>query len=149
MLIPFYVDPTSPSGLRWKGDVIPKGRIKPHAIAGTFDKTTGYWRVQYNGYRTGCHRIVYWLYNSNEFELTDVTKEIDHIDRNRSNNNISNLRRITKKLNMLNNGAAGVYFHKTSGKWAAVIASTHIGLYNTEDEAKVARQKARQSFFNV
>ena len=72
--------------------------------------------------------------------------EIDHIDNNRQNNNISNLRWVTKRENQLNKGAygevkfKGVYKH--GNRFRAHIAvdgkMKHIGCYDTAEEAAEA-----------
>jgi hypothetical protein len=76
----------------------------------------------------------------------------DHEDRNKLNNQRSNLRQATHSQNHGNvwhkkNGASsrfkGVYFHKKSGKWAAQLQGMkkgkrtrfHLGLHGTEEEA--------------
>ena len=72
---------------------------------------------------------------------------IDHIDRNRTKNSISNLRWISRSNNQRNkpkktNASSkymGVCFYKPNGKHQAYISINnklkHIGLYETEDDA--------------
>jgi hypothetical protein len=77
---------------------------------------------------------------------------IDHIDNNRTNNNVSNLRFVTKSENGMNrlmssnntSGIKGVCFHKPSNKWTAQIQlngkKIHIGYYDTNEDASEARK---------
>ncbi len=74
---------------------------------------------------------------------------IDHIDRNKTNNNISNLRWATHQENMRNRISysktskyQGVTFDKSKNRFTARIMinrkSVRIGQYKTEDEAALA-----------
>ena len=82
------------------------------------------------------------------------TGDLDHIDQNKSNNAIVNLREATRKQNMQNvtihrhntSGHKGVALHAWSGKWRAYIFNdrkqTHLGLYDTKEAAAQARKNA-------
>ena len=77
-------------------------------------------------------------------------KEIDHIDRNKSNNIWINLRECTASENKANStkqsnntsGYKGVYWHKRANKFRAQIQFQkkliHIGLFDTAEEAAAA-----------
>ncbi len=76
-----------------------------------------------------------------------MPKEIDHIDRNKLNNKIENLREVTKSENMANrkkhktnkSGYKGVAYHKASKKWRASVRinkkDVWIGCYKTPELA--------------
>lgn len=76
--------------------------------------------------------------------------EIDHIDGNRSNNAISNLRPATHTQNQWNkricarnkSGYRGVHFMKANGKFRAQIVTNgvrrHVGLFDTAEQAHAA-----------
>ena len=76
--------------------------------------------------------------------------EVDHIDRCRSNNNISNLRMATHSENMHNRNGKGYHFHNQRGKWRAKITldgkQKHLGYFDTEDEARQAYLKAKKLY---
>ena len=77
----------------------------------------------------------------------DNLREIDHIDRNKANNSISNLRWISKSNNLRNRPKMqntsskymGVCFDKANGKYRAQIQinnkNKYIGIYDKEEEA--------------
>lgn len=81
---------------------------------------------------------------------------IDHIDHNRMNNKISNLRVVTRSQNNRNSslradntsGAVGVRWHKSSKKWEARVSISgrlrYLGLFTKFDDAVSARKLADQ-----
>lgn len=84
---------------------------------------------------------------------------VDHIDNNRSNNNVANLRFATKTENAQNSklssknksGIKGVSFKKSSNKWRAYISidgvKVHLGYFDNIEDAKKARvDSANQAF---
>ena len=117
--------------------------------AGAVDARNGYSRIHINGRLYLAHRIA-WLYVNGEWPAD----EIDHIDMNRSNNRISNLREATKGENMRNKraysnsktGVKGVHWHKQHRKYAATInrdgKAKHIGLFATVKDAAAAYETA-------
>jgi hypothetical protein len=93
------------------------------------------------------HRLLgkYYIPNPNNYPC------IDHIDRNRTNNMLINLRWCSHQQNNMNKSIygeseyRGVDFKKKNKKWRAQITinkkNKHIGLYNTEIEAAKAFNK--------
>ena len=79
--------------------------------------------------------------------------EIDHVNRNKLDNRLENLRWVTRSQNTANRGKfknsssqfVGVYFNKSSKKWSSRISKdkirTCLGYFLTEIEANDARQK--------
>jgi hypothetical protein len=90
------------------------------------------------------HRLIAQAY------LSDYSEDliVDHIDRNKANNDISNLRMVTCAQNLHNTDAKGYSFHKASGKWIAYIGVKnklkYIGYFNTEAEARQAYLDAKK-----
>jgi hypothetical protein len=84
---------------------------------------------------------------------------VDHIDNNRLNNNINNLRFATFKENSRNSkirsdntsGIKGVTFNKKMNKWMAQIQmdgkNKYLGLYEKFEDAINARVKASTKYF--
>lgn len=91
------------------------------------------------------HRLIWFLHYG-----SFPKNEIDHIDNNRTNNKISNLREATRLENSYNkkifpnnsSGLKGVSFHKASKKWQATIRFDYkwiyLGLFSTPKEAAIA-----------
>lgn len=88
------VDPTSPTGLRWKVD---HWKMRAGDVAGTV-KDTGHCIVNFYGKRFHVHRIVWALHHWQDPGPCTV----DHIDRNPSNNDPCNLRLATYEGQLLN-----------------------------------------------
>lgn len=105
----YYYDETSPSGLRYLVGNNQHGKKKRLAgdVAGTLLRS-GYYTVSYEYSNYFAHRVVWCLVNA-----TSIQEElIDHIDRNRSNNRIENLRIATRSENNKN---ASTKSHNTTG----------------------------------
>lgn len=105
---------------------------------------------------TGCTRTVHRLVASAFMPRTDDALVIDHIDRDKRNNHVSNLRWVTKQQNMFNRTKQkraafskhiGVSFDVSRGKWLGrvMLDGKHrfLGRFNTEDEALIEVVKAR------
>jgi hypothetical protein len=89
-----------------------------------------------------------WLYVHGE----RPAGEIDHINGNRADNRIANLRIATRSQNCANKkGVSGVTWHKRQKKWHARIKRHgqlhHIGSFSTYEEALAARNSAHASVF--
>lgn len=123
--------------------------------AGTVD-VAGYLSIQLfnKGYKA--HRLV-WMINYGEFPDGIV----DHIDGNRLNNKIENLRIVTASENSKNtrvsrantSGVKGVNLNKRSGGWVAQIGKEgkhmHLGTFSTKEKATEAYENACRELFPV
>jgi hypothetical protein len=110
--------------------------------AGTLRKD-GYVGIFIKGTYHFAHRIIWEMHNG---EIPSGLT-IDHVDRNRSNNNISNLRLCTFQQNHFNrskqinnkSGFKGVSWHKQKGKWVAQIKiegkNKFLGFFNDPEKA--------------
>lgn len=128
-------------------------RVKVGDVAGSQDGH-GYLRimVQLRGYQA--HRLA-WLYTYGEWPKD----QIDHINRNRSDNRIANLRDVSHKQNGQNrsksshntSGHPGVAWYKRDSKWQAKIAHNckdiHLGYFATLEEAIAARKAAEKLYW--
>jgi len=93
--------------------------VKVGHPAGTFDKRTGYHRVRVDSKFQKAHRVIFLYHHG---YLPDF---VDHIDGNKTNNRIENLRGSTFSQNCMNqkistrntSGIKGVMWHKRDKKW--------------------------------
>jgi hypothetical protein len=109
-------------------------------IAGGF--RAGYIQIRVDGAKYSAHRLA-WLY---AYGVNPID-EIDHIDGNKSNNALSNLRQATHAENQQNkpiqknnsSGFVGICWHKGSGKWHAKIQhmgrSMFLGQFDKKEDA--------------
>jgi len=127
-------------------------RIKIGEIAGTIEKN-GYIRVTIDGKPYRMHQLVFMYHHG----LLTKGKEIDHIDGNRTNNRIENLREVTRQQNQFNrkffknsSGVKGVTWNKEKKKWKAQIMvdgkNKHLAYCDTIEEAAVAMEKGRKQY---
>lgn len=112
----------------------------------------GYIRIGIDGMRFFAHRVA-WLYVHGEWPKGNI----DHINRNKMDNRICNLRVVSQQENNHNQrtrrdsstGHAGVSLHWT-GKYRAYISVSgrqiHVGLYENFNEAVAARAEAKRKF---
>ena len=112
--------------------------------------TNGYLKIRGDGKDSkafACHRIV-WLLHYKQWPKG----EIDHINRNRADNRIENLRDVPKHVNVSNRPDAasmtGTTWHPEKRKWKAKIQNKnkhiHIGYFNTQIEAHEAYLRVRR-----
>lgn len=107
--------------------------------------SNGYLIITIAGKRYRAHRLA-WVWMTGEWPEFDI----DHIDRNRTDNRWCNLREATRSENHANRrmqhnnklGFKGVHIHRETGKYRAQIRikgkSKHIGLFRTAEEAHAA-----------
>ena len=113
--------------LYWKNDNKSK-KIKG-VIAG-YINNSGYRAIRYDGKLYLAHRLVYLWHKGY------LPAEIDHIDRNKQNNAIENLRECTKSQNHFNrslsqtntSGYKNVTWNKATKKWQ--VGLSIMGKYN-------------------
>lgn len=109
---------------------------------------TGYVKIVLKGKNIKMHRLIFSLVHGY------LPEEVDHRNRNRSDNRIHNLRAATKSLNMHNSkkrkentsGVIGVGFNKALGYWTSRIridGKLHTRYSKTKNQAilKIERLK--------
>jgi hypothetical protein len=121
-------------------------KIKPSAAinisdqAGTNKGSNGYCRIKFKKKIYLIHRLV-WVWHGNRLEKN---MEIDHINRDRADNRIENLRQVTRAVNLENQIGDLVCYClsvKSKNKWKAytkknaVQPQKHLGYYRTKEEA--------------
>ena len=131
------------------------GNIKNNATNTVLkpNTTKGYRIVKLNNKNLCIHRLVASAFIPNP----DNKLYVDHIDNNRQNNNINNLRWCTHQENQQNqkikinntSGYKGVYYCKWHNKWRAEIChnykSMKLGYFERVEDAIIARyNKAKE-----
>ena len=119
-----------------------RGTAKAGTIAGTVD-THGYRQIKINGRLVLAHRIVWAMHHG-----TWPTGQIDHINGDRLDNRIDNLREVDQRGNSSNSPKhragklVGCYFQKQIKKWVAQYRENgrtyHLGCFSSEHEAHSA-----------
>jgi hypothetical protein len=116
----------------------------------------GYWIMTINGNKYRRSRLA-WLYVYGKFpELV-----IDHIDGNRSNDSITNLRDVSERVNHQNviapridskSGYRGVSWSSAANKWQAGIringTRLYLGLFDSPESAGEAYISAKKKYHN-
>ncbi len=137
--------------------LVSTGRVCVGTIAGSI-KDSGYIMIRIDGTRYPAHRLA-WFYCFEEWP----SLMLDHIDRNKANNRLDNLREANMSDNMKNtdmrtnsSGFRGVSLVKKTGKFLAQIKingiNKNLGHYNTPEEASdvywLAVDKLNDGFIN-
>ncbi len=118
-----------------------------------------YLEIYLDGKHYAAHRLA-WFFAYKIWPLNDI----DHIDGNKSNNKIANLREATRSENLYNrgnrkdntSGYKGVCFDKRSGKYRAYIningKQKSLGYHYTAEKAseayKLAAKELHKEFYN-
>lgn len=105
------------------------GCRKAGSLAGTPHKD-GYTTVKIKGKHYLLHRLIF-MYHHGYFP-----EEVDHIDRDRSNNHIENLRESDKVRNQINRRKPKLTYDKRYGTWVARIASKYLGASKDKEKAQ-------------
>ncbi len=123
-------------------------------LAGTV-QNHGYRIITIDKKRYMAHRLA-WLYVWAVWPRGDL----DHINGDKLDNRIENLREATRKQNMQNvrkhkhntSGYKGVAWHSQRNKWRAYIFDSyrqiHLGLFDSKEAAAEARLKAEKQYFS-
>lgn len=120
------------------------GNVAPGKIAGS-RSGHGYIQIRVNGVKYVAHRLA-WLFVYGAWP----SAELDHVNLDKADNRIRNLREATREQNSWNtpayksnsSGKKGVSFSQKMGKWQAQIRldkkPEHLGYYDTIEAAHLA-----------
>lgn len=123
----------------------PAGTLTDKGYIRVFIKNNG------KAYHIMAHQIA-WFISNGSIPLG----EIDHINQNRADNRIINLRDVSRKINHRNkkrsrnnlSGITGVYWNKHRNKWYAQYFEDgkrhHVGSFNNKKDAEIEIIKARE-----
>ncbi len=136
----------------WK---VRRGQAAVGKIAGT-PHNQGYIQIKVGEKVILAHRLA-WFVTYGEVPSCDI----EHINGNKLDNRIANLRLATRSQNMANkgpnrnsrSGLKGVYYFKRTGKWVAGFRKDglriHVGYFDTAEEAAEAHRVAYEKAFGI
>jgi hypothetical protein len=122
----------------------------PHNAEAGYTQNEGYRQVRVGDKIYMTHRII-WL-----MEYGTHPEQIDHIDHDRSNNRLENLRDVPQWKNQHNtilrvdntSGVKGVFYNKGMDRWQVRIqvnnTSIHLGTFDSFESATLARENAEK-----
>ena len=140
-----YID----GGLYWKNPT--HGKAVKGSKAG-FINEIGYYQISIYGKKFREHQIVYLMKNG------FIPKEIDHINGNRTDNRIENLREATRTQNMYNkpayksntSGSKNVSWKAKINKWQVAISyegkRKYLGVFEDFEFAELVATEARNKY---
>ena len=143
--VSYLFDYNSDGTLTWR---VNRGKIRSGDKAGSQNLVEGYYTIGINYKQYYLHHII-WIYHKGYIP----ENFIDHIDRNKLNNRIENLREVSYSCSARNrrvpsnnsSGVSGVTWNKHRGTWTAKIGinGKHlvIGSFFKFEEAVMARYK--------
>lgn len=117
----------------------------------TAKNNEGYFCGTVLGNNVKAHRLIWVIFHGVWPET------IDHINGNKSDNRIENLRDVSLSINLKNqkmkntntSGRVGIFWHKATQKWQAAIGSKReyitLGFFSNKEEAIQAREKAEKN----
>jgi hypothetical protein len=136
----------------WRNNI---GNVKAGSVAGCLNRK-GYRYIGVGGSLYRANRLA-WAYVHGALPQGQV----DHIDGNRANDSITNLRDVSAETNQRNRKRGnknstscllGVSYHRQTKKWRAQLCITttkHLGLFDTEQEAHYAYLEAKQHYLST
>jgi hypothetical protein len=103
----------------------------------------GYLIINTNIFKLKAHQFAWYITYK---ELVDC---IDHIDGDKSNNKISNLRSVSRQKNCnnrLDNNKYKGYYKNQRGKFQVKIGKKYFGIFTTEEEASIQYKKIKETY---
>lgn len=146
----FHYDPETGNFTRLKNA---SSNARAGDVAGYKDPSNGYVRFRIQGTLHYAHRLV-WLYVHGSFP----EHEIDHINHNKHDNRLANLRHVSHAKNGKNqtiaknntSGHCGVWWSERQRKWAAEIRGNQekkiLGYFPDKSDAIAARLAANVEY---
>lgn len=128
------------------------GRHKAGTVAGAVSGIHGYVFIGVDKQLYRAHRLAWFIHYG---EWPKAGFEPDHINGQRADNRIANLRLATRSQNNGNgktrsdnsSGFRGVSLHKKTRKWRANLAGNHLGLFPTKEDAVAAYNAAAAEYY--
>ena len=118
------------------------GKVAGHS------RPDGYIQLRYKGKMSLAHRVIWTVFNDDPGDLF-----IDHINGDRADNRLDNLRLADTCENCFNRSTSQGVWKTSNGRWRAAITCrgkrVNLGTYETREEAREAYVAARENHFGV
>jgi hypothetical protein len=133
--------------------------IKTNTIKKSCIGSSGYYDIELFKNNKRKHFLLHRLVALTFIENPENKYCVDHIDRNKTNNNVNNLRWASLSENNMNIGlkshnkstCSGVFFDKKLNKWVVHIninkVQKHVGVYTSFEDAVKARKKQETIYY--
>jgi hypothetical protein len=125
-----------------------KGYIQGWHLCNLKPGFKGYVKIMLNYKSYKVHRIIGMVYLG--LDINDPNKQIDHINRCKTNNNVNNLQIVTNSENHFNKEAKGYSWNIRNKKWMAYISVNkkrkHLGYFDNEEDARNAYLEAKAKY---
>jgi HNH endonuclease/AP2 domain len=112
-------------------------------------KQGGYYSASIDGKEFRLHRIIWALHYGHD----PGHYFVDHVNRNKLDNRIKNLRLVTCQQNNFNSKATGITYRKDTGKWQASIWRDYkrvgLGCYDCPLMARLAYEDAKSELHKI
>lgn len=130
------------------------GNIYRNGNIATTPHSKGYLQISFHSRKYLAHRLA-WYLHFGRWPLS----QLDHINRVKTDNRITNLREVTGSQNLFNraeqsnnkSGKSGVFWYERKKRWIAYIKKSgqriNLGSFKQFDEALVARIKAESQLY--
>lgn len=112
-----------------------------HLPGKVYINSKGYPKIKVNGQEMFLHNYIY--------NKTKEDNKVDHIDRNRLNAKISNLRELTNQQNQFNRDVKGYHLNKYNKYMSNIRVNgkqKYLGTFNTPEEARIAYLEAKLKY---
>lgn len=135
--------------LYWKKRNGPHCRSKAGDFAGGKKGPTDYSQVSFHSKLYYTHKLI-WIYHNGDIPNL---MEIDHIDKDKTNNKIENLRLASRSHNVLNNNHKNIHFDSRATNPYSIRVriekkSYTLGRFKTKEEAEINSSRLINKFFS-
>ena len=117
-------------------------RVPAGRVVGSLS-SEGYLKVSFKGGSYAAHRLAWKLFHGYDPEI------IDHIDSDKQNNKVENLRSVSYSFNNMFRKTTKGYSQLPNGTYRVVHQGKDVGYYKTAEEAGAAYREARDRHCNL
>ena len=103
-----------------------------------------YRSMKCQGRKMQVHRVIWFICKGS---WPSENKDIDHINQDKLDNRIENLREVSRSDNAFNNKALNAY---PNGKgWRARVGKINLGTFKTKEEAAAVAKKYKETYLGI